>query len=386
MAKTTGPGGVVWGWPEGTDHWGTENDNNLQILDALKVDMDDLTSPNLWEYLYQRDGIMTHIGDSILAGSLTSPTYKPLGSWAYRVRESMPVKYSTYMDFAMALPPSNNVSDAADGRWTLPSGWIRVPFGPANLSSVQSAAGSAAATFTPGVLCDAFDVFFLVLNGSARTLTITATGGASVAIPAYVSTDGGKRIAKARVACAIPTTTNSVTMAWTGGGGQIVGVEPINTQRKSVRIRSLGVQGAALYGAWDTEASSPYGSLSSLQMLMGDVLVISLGTNDAGSVSPANFVAGFETILARARGICRRIIWTTPPPRNDAYDANVKAYITAIRNTYGDEIEICDFHNEVFDGVYSAGLFADNVHPNDAGHTAMAAYWYTFTSSLKVPG
>lgn len=35
MAKTTGPGGVVWGWPEGTDHWGTENDGNLQILDAI---------------------------------------------------------------------------------------------------------------------------------------------------------------------------------------------------------------------------------------------------------------------------------------------------------------------------------------------------------------
>lgn len=35
MAKTVGPGGVTWGWPEGSDHWGDEMDANLQKLDAI---------------------------------------------------------------------------------------------------------------------------------------------------------------------------------------------------------------------------------------------------------------------------------------------------------------------------------------------------------------
>jgi hypothetical protein len=35
MAKVVGPGGVTWGWPEGSDHWGDEMDANLQKLDAI---------------------------------------------------------------------------------------------------------------------------------------------------------------------------------------------------------------------------------------------------------------------------------------------------------------------------------------------------------------
>jgi hypothetical protein len=38
---TTGPGGITWGWPEGFDGWGANNDVNLQKLDAAIVSIED---------------------------------------------------------------------------------------------------------------------------------------------------------------------------------------------------------------------------------------------------------------------------------------------------------------------------------------------------------
>ena len=113
-----------------------------------------------------------------------------------------------------------------------------------------------------------------------------------------------------------------------------------------------------------------------------DLSIISLGTNDISfSMAVPTFIANLRTLTAALAANGGSVAWRTPPPLETTVktvvfqDTYVDAMKTAAAN---DGIPIIDIYGSFgsWAAANTAGMMLDTVHPNTAGHAAMAQTIY----------
>ena len=170
-----------------------------------------------------------------------------------------------------------------DARQVLGSGWSQAG-GLGNSSWGGEASGSigavaAAGTFvyTPGTVCDSFDIYFLV-NPSQGSVIATPTGGT----PVTCVGNGSRAIGKVTATAAARNATNTLTFATvTGNPVQIIGVEAWDSTTPTLRIGVAGAIGATA-ATWNTGAGILGNNPAACVLAYApNYVLLCLGINDA---------------------------------------------------------------------------------------------------------
>lgn len=338
---------------------------------------------------------VTFVGDSVTEGKGQGGASISLGSWVYRsIAKIKTIKGSKYspISYGTALPPNLRDNDInRDTRWTSTAGWIMFYAGFAgNLSNgdtqgacFRNTTTTNPLTLTPGVKCDAFDVYVGDYPGNGQ-FTLQGTGGALITV------DSNKAAgwSKIRVPCAYALTNNTLTIIRTGGGGvNIFMVQAIDTQRKCVEFRNLGIGYSRAYTDWYTTTTfddfTKVCTSPGMDLLRPSAAIIALGTNDAIlGTTTANYILAITNLVNLIKSSAGdNIAFASPPPPSDATQrSRVEGYMAELQTTFPD-IPLIDFYNGVFGGAYQAGKMTDAWHPNATASDEMAQFFATWLTS-----
>lgn len=112
-----------------------------------------------------------------------------------------------------------------------------------------------------------------------------------------------------------------------------------------------------------------------------DFLIIQLGTNDCASnaIAPATTQANLQAMVQRTRilrGSSLPVVLCAPPNTSDAtrtpYVAATQAAVAASVAALGSGVALARLQDAWLTANNAANLNADGIHPNTAGHAAMA--------------
>ncbi len=295
-------------------------------------------------------------------------------TWGYLIGGPVPNSYPAQLATMAASTGNPSVSglsvpDGSDSRWVIGAGWSSASEGAANTKSFYNTGGGGALTFTTTVLSDSFYVYYLggagVGYNPSGSFTAQATGGSQVSVPYNASLSGG--IYRALVTAASASATNSVSITVAAGNTAIiVGVEPFLSTKNQILVGNAGAVGTTTQN-WDS--TQPGGSFSFISGTTPDLIIISLGINDAGSsVSVATYTANMQAIVTAAQATGADVILSTmPPSQGTPYTTYEPGYVTAIKSlATSNGLQVIDFY-DILGGSYNAPYMSDALHPNVAG-------------------
>jgi lysophospholipase L1-like esterase len=130
---------------------------------------------------------------------------------------------------------------------------------------------------------------------------------------------------------------------------------------------------------------------SSMSNYTPDIVLLMVGTNDInGNVNVANAPARLGALLDDIYAVDPNVLIVLAqivPTRSDGTNQAVRTYNAAMpalvsqRTSAGRHLVLVDMY-EAFtrDESYKTTLLGDNLHPNEAGYTRMAATWYAVLS------
>jgi lysophospholipase L1-like esterase len=190
---------------------------------------------------------------------------------------------------------------------------------------------------------------------------------------------GAKTIAAARPARLLEFIGDSITVGTTSSKNALTAYGWLTGERLGAAHTQIAEGGACLVSAADgctgmadrflrnnTAAGSPLWDFSRYQ---ADAVVINLGTNDVGhGVSTTTFQSVYTQLLRDIRAKYPRAAILALQTFTKRFAAQTQAAVQTVTST-GDR-------NTFFvatDGWVPAGGLSDSVHPNDAGHQAIAA-------------
>lgn len=189
--------------------------------------------------------------------------------------------------------------------------------------------------------------------------------------------------------------THSVSFRYVSGNAFFIGAEVIDsTNKKSLRIRNIGLGGATSTVLATGGSSTGFGIIQGLQALKADLSVIQGGVvNDwssSGSVTTATTSANMLTLgqAASAQGGSVLLLGanrsnpatTVYTPTTAAVQQSYVDAMSARASTQG--WSFYDLKTGVGDyaAMNAAGRMFDDLHPNDAGYAAEAAALYAYVS------
>ncbi|WIB16283.1 SGNH/GDSL hydrolase family protein [Curtobacterium sp. MCPF17_050] len=360
-------------------------------------------------------GHIAWLGDSIPFGAATTGASnpKPVNSYPGRVRSILATQYGpTGGGFTLAnnSVPTNN---AWDPRWTFNGAVSNAAFGPFQKSTYRAHAATAEyIEFTD--VADSFTLYFLPGGGAGGLITVSIDGVKVGTVSTLSGYQGAPTLPRRSgyfaqnsqahhvvdvPAGAVGRHTIRVTPPASGGDAFLVAIEShVSTGRWRVGSMSISGQSLDSFGAGPTKNDDAYGLYGRpwLDTMRADLLVIALGINDWQAQRPIAFVKdALRTLIARQRAKGTSVAGSGTAPGGDAVLLwNPKPSIERLGDgTYvnpswdeyraayydiADEQDVCliDFGDR-WGGSYATanglGLYADPIHPGDAGADDMAA-------------
>ena len=373
----------------------TQNDGRYaQRADIPSYNMEAAYFPNLRKMVANvrsgavPGGTILCAGDSITAGDGTPNV----------ATQSVPA-ILTAMLAANGTPAVQSLSIPTtdisfDPRWTPGSGWAQVDLGFAVLGGYYASVGAAGnLSFTPGVNCDTFDVYY-ALETNGATAQINIDGGTNTP----VNMNGSPTIQKVTLTATAGTghTLNIGTITGTAGNiACILGVDPYLSTAPALRVGNAGVGGANTTGWAHTGVTH---STQMIQTYGASLAIFSCGINDSYAGSPlsvSQYIANMTaTIQAFQANGCDVLLWTEPPSSTTSgYNLAVQAQYWAacyqiaqslgcglvdINARFGSWVEA----NSLGFMAVVGGGFAGQVHPNYLGNLDIAAAIYDALSSI----
>lgn len=308
-------------------------------------------------------------------GSAADATTGTAGSYPRRLAQILNLNTLNPSFLGLAV---TNTASSPDSRWAMGAGWSRYSgVGIGNISFYKTLSSAGDLVFTPTVASgptittDSFEIYVLHYS-SQGTATITATGGTPVNVPSGLSAS----IVKYTAAPLARLSTNAVTITKTGAGNcWVLGIEPIDTTIKSVRVANAGVSSTQLVGSWD-QSGNVYDSSDCIVAYAPDLTIISLGINDAtaGTVTAAAYSTALQILITAAK-TSGDVLLMSPYP-------STGASILAFESAYGDVMRSLAITNNCiyFDlfnyfGATNPGTpfdSGDSVHPSSSGYYDIA--------------
>lgn len=296
------------------------------------------------------------VGDSTTFGASNALTLTPNGAWPARLATLLNNQLGLLAAPGFATPPiAANL--AADTFWTAGAGWPSSRthgFGQSGWGALNPGGtlvyADSRATF------DRYDVYYLH-GPSLGSISATATGGS-----ATPCTGSDFSLAKTTVSAAAAGTGNSISMTATG---QIFfcGIEPWNSAISRIRVGNGGVSASAT-DQWIGD--SPYGGPDGITTYAADLVIISLGTNDAvNGNSTSKYLTQLNTIIAAAVAVGSDVLLLSQPATSDVPTQQVAqdAGMAALGLPFLD-----DFNRlGAYAAVNSLGFMDDAHHKNNAG-------------------
>lgn len=311
-----------------------------------------------------RAGKILCVGDSTTWGRLSGTTGNPSDGyphWLEKLLGGVP---------GLAIPPAN--VPLTDPRWVAGTGWSIAPFGFANGAAYLASAGAVGAlTFTPGVLCDTFDVYWL--GGPSNGTVQASVGGATAtAVVTTNATPGWYKTTVTAPGLAVGHTLTFQTV--TTNPVYIAGVSAYDSTTPGLRIGNAGVSGTTSALWADATARS---SLNGIRAVAPDLTIVMLGINDAGaSVSVATWEANITAIVQAAQESGDVLLMSVVPSQSGVKAPIELTYQQAL-GELADSLD-CGWVDiwTLFGGSYATanalGYMADSDHPTPLGYAVIA--------------
>lgn len=275
----------------------------------------------------------------------------------------------------LAIPPSAipAAGSPADARWVANTGWIRNNGqGMADGASWRAPSGiSTTLTYTPGITCDSFDIYYLMINGSSGSIAAQGTGGSVVNFSAVGS--GAGSIGKTTVTCPSGS-SNVLTMTPSIGDVYIVGVEAYLSTQSAVRVANGGVSSSAT-GTWKNDTG--WHSLPIIRKYQPDMSIIMLGINDAAvPVSVATWTANMQAIISACQASGDVMLMSVVPSFTTGYAPYEVQYQAAAQQlALINGCSLIDIYGRFGSWALAnaAGWMYDDKHPQPQGYSDIAA-------------
>lgn len=247
---------------------------------------------------------MLFVGDSTDwgLGSGGADGFPPSKSVANLLNRSyLPTQYSFGVPPGGAAPTTDGDRDdrwsknTVDG-WVDASGW-----GAGNTGGFAhtGTSTSTAKTFTPGIACDTFDIYYL-RNSGLGSLDISVDGGAVTT----QSCAGALGVQKVTVTSSLAS-NHVLSIVKKTQTCFLLGVEAYDSTNKSIRVLNSGVCNSRAKAAADHWSAAGAGqALDYIGVIAPDLTVIRLGINDArlaASTSGADWETAIRAIIAKAQ-------------------------------------------------------------------------------------
>lgn len=224
---------------------------------------------------------------------------------------------------------------AFDPRWSMGAGWqmdSEYGMGGRGTFTSDGSVTSQPLTYTPGTLCDTFDVYYLSNTGSGLGhLALSVDGGAVVDVDCGAL---GYGIRKATVTCPLGS-GHTLSIVKSIGTTFVAFVEARDSTRKTVRVINAGVCSSRAYApagqgyvGWGNPDDAGH-STGTIKAVAPDLTIIRLGINDAfipPYSSLAQWEAAVRALIAAAQVSGDVVLASTVPSQNggDAGDAIVR--------------------------------------------------------------
>ena len=315
------------------------------------------------------------VGDSITAGKDGGGSTLNAGSWVEKSAAIINSSGKADISTAGIVAPVSNISVTSNSQWTV-AGWSRAAFGAAgNACYTRTVGDSGTGTLgmTPLVANRAYDVIRVTIlcNTTLGVLVLTPSDGAPVVTIDCAAYPVGVRWID--VPLAGPSTTASVVATVTSGTVYIVGFGAYDSTDKAIMFANAGIAGSAT-SHW--ALSTQFRAFDFIERANPTHSIVSLGRNDVIlGITPEAYKANLDAIVVHCQKFGTVEVSSTVPTSSGS-GANDPAYITAMQEVA--EARGCGyipFWEEVFGGVFQPDLMANSVHPNAAGHDAMAVFY-----------
>jgi lysophospholipase L1-like esterase len=183
------------------------------------------------------------------------------------------------------------------------------------------------------------------------------------------------------VTAASASTSNTVTIAATGGPVYVSGIDSYLAGTKKVRVGNVGVPGSTS-AQWASDVALT--GLSYIRGYAPDLMFIPIGINDArDSVSPATLQANLAAIIVAAQVSGDAVLMTMPPSFGAPYttfEPQYQAVYRTLSATYN--VPIVDIYGR-FGGVWQTAFMFDALHPNNYGYWDIAGAVSTFLKKIE---
>lgn len=301
-----------------------------------------------------------------------------LGYGGGAVGNSMPYKLKVLIDGYLAravngatIPPNNNIVN--DPRWVAGTGWaIAGTLGWGGRSAYRATSGTTGTlTFTPGVTCDTFDVYYYV-SATNAAIPMSIDGGpvTNAAASPFASGVGKTTLTVAAGA------NHVLSIGPTGGNTWITHVDAHLSTERSVRIANAGASGSTA-AAW-VGGGAGFNGPALIESYAPGLMVLSLGINDStAAVSTATFIEQMTALINAGKKSGDVIVWTNPPSADlngrVAIQASYRDALMATCRNLGVPLVDVFARWGSFEKANAAGFMSDTVHPSIAGYDDIAS-------------
>lgn len=248
-------------------------------------------------------------------------------------------------------------------------------------SIFENASGGSPLVYTPGVSVDTFNIFYNTFPGGGM-MSFTATGGSTTTI----NQNASAALHTSNVTAAALQNTNALSVNDVSGEVFFEGIEAYNSTQASVNLINAGWSGSTTEN-WVANSANVYGPLPFVTYLAAPLVIIRSEVNDCDTAVPvATYKANLGALINTVQAYGGDVILLSSAPSNATCTAPQQAmYIAALyalSSTY--KIPFLDDYSRWVSYTLSnsVGFYADNIHPNPAGHWDWASNLSSFLLSI----
>lgn len=233
---------------------------------------------------------------------------------------------------------------------------------------------------------DRVEVHYIQTDFLTGPFSVQIDGSTVANLTSYNASAGaGNYLAATWTSALLDNTSHTVLITGTSGYTAVVaGVKFYSDDYgKSIHVYNGG------HGGW-TADQHQFSSQSHLAMIQPDLAVIALGFNDAGGgYSPSLFGDKLDLLIGKIKTeapLCPIVVLGLYNPRDATWSASWPDYITSMDESAAAVTDgrMLDISTTMPDTWANPSLYADLIHPSDAGHDMIADLLAEFIEQLAL--